>query len=79
MHRARVLGVDGFGAFAGVVALAALVSPFASLGAINLLVKHVSTGSRSAAVQFSNGVLVTVVAGGAFVVLLVVVGASGSA
>jgi O-antigen/teichoic acid export membrane protein len=69
---ARVLGVDGFGAFAGVVALAALASPFASLGAINPLVKHVSTGSRSAAVQFSNGVLVTVVAGGAFVVLLVV-------
>jgi O-antigen/teichoic acid export membrane protein len=69
---ARVLGVDGFGAFAGVVALAALGSPFAPLGAINLLVKHVSTGSRSAAVQFSNGVLVTVVAGGAFVVLLVV-------
>jgi len=68
---ARVLGVDGFGAFAGVVALVALTSPFASLGAINLLVKHVATGSRSAAVQFSNGVLVTVVAGGAFVVLLV--------
>ena len=69
---ARVLGVDGFGAFSGVVALAALAAPFASLGALNLLVKHVSTGSKSAVVQFSNGVLVTMVVGGAFVVLLVV-------
>ena len=69
---ARVLGVDGFGAFAGVVALAALAAPYASLGALNLLVKHVSTGSRSALVQFSNGVLVTLGVGGALTVLLVV-------
>jgi O-antigen/teichoic acid export membrane protein len=68
---ARVLGVDGFGAFAGVVALVALASPYASLGALNLLVKHVSTGSNSAVVQFSNGVLVTFVVGSAFIVLLV--------
>jgi O-antigen/teichoic acid export membrane protein len=68
---ARVLGVDGFGAFAGVVALVALASPYASLGALNLLVKHVSTGSNSAVVQFSNGVLVTFVVGAAFIVLLV--------
>jgi O-antigen/teichoic acid export membrane protein len=68
---ARVLGVDGFGAFSGVMALVALASPYASLGALNLLVKHVSTGSNSAVVQFSNGVLVTFVVGGAFIVLLV--------
>jgi O-antigen/teichoic acid export membrane protein len=70
---ARVLGVDGFGAFSGVVALVALASPYASLGALNLLVKHVSTGSNSAVVQFSNGVLVTFIVGGAFIILLVVV------
>jgi O-antigen/teichoic acid export membrane protein len=69
---ARVLGVDGFGAFSAVVALVALACPFAALGGVNLLVKHVSTGKRTAAVQFSNGVLVTVALGGAFTALLVV-------
>jgi O-antigen/teichoic acid export membrane protein len=70
---ARVLGVDSFGAFSAVLALVALASPYASLGALNLLVKHVSTGSKSAVVQFSNGVLVTFIIGSAFIALLVVV------
>ncbi len=39
---ARALGADGLGAFAGAVALVAIVAPFASLGAGNLLVKHVA-------------------------------------
>lgn len=69
---ARVLGVDGFGAFSAVVAMVALASPYAALGAVNLLVKHVSTGSRTATVQFSNGVLVTAVLGAGLIALLVV-------
>jgi O-antigen/teichoic acid export membrane protein len=39
---ARALGPDGLGAFAGAVALVAIIAPFASLGAGNLLVKHVA-------------------------------------
>ncbi|SRR5579883_1472881 len=39
---ARTLGADGYGAFAGAVALVAIVAPFASLGAGNLLVMHVA-------------------------------------
>ena len=70
---ARVLGVDGFGAFATVPALVALALPIRLTPMLcTFWLKHVSTGSKSAAVQLSNGVLVTFIVGGAFIVFLVV-------
>jgi len=39
---ARALGVQNYGAFVGVVGLVGIVSPFATLGSANLLVKNVA-------------------------------------
>src|SRR4029077_18244275 len=43
---ARALHPDGLGAFAGAVALVGLAAPFASLGAGNLMIKHVARDPR---------------------------------
>jgi O-antigen/teichoic acid export membrane protein len=57
---ARALGADGLGAFAGAVALVAIVAPFASLGAGNLLVKHVARSPERFARYWGGALSVTV-------------------
>lgn len=44
---ARVLGVDGFGAFAGVLALVGLISPFVEWGGYSLIVRDIKAGAHA--------------------------------
>ena len=75
---ARALGVEQYGAFTGVVALAALLAPFASLGTGNLLIKHVARDPDSFAVRWGiclrvtlkSGFVLTVVAAATALLLL---------
>lgn len=68
---ARALGVDGFGAFAGAVAVVALLAPFGSLGAVNLMIRHIVNDPQSVAHHFSTALLVTLGAGCAMAALLI--------
>ncbi len=65
---ARALGADGLGAFAGAVALVAIVAPFASLGAGNLLVKHVARSPDRFARYWGGALSVTLASAGALAV-----------
>jgi O-antigen/teichoic acid export membrane protein len=67
---ARALGVEGFGAFSGTVALVALIGPFGSLGAINLMIRNITRDPQSAARQYSTAVVITAVSGAVFSLLL---------
>jgi O-antigen/teichoic acid export membrane protein len=60
---ARSLGPDAYGAFVTVVAMAALLGPFSSLGTPNLFIKNVRSGKREASVCWGNGILLTVISG----------------
>ncbi len=60
---ARSLGPDRYGAFAAIVALAAILSPFSGLGTNNLFIKNVRSGKRSAAVCWGNGLVATTASG----------------
>jgi O-antigen/teichoic acid export membrane protein len=60
---ARGLGVSGFGAFSGVVALIAVLAPFASLGVMNLLIRNATRDPARTALYYSTAVLVTTVSG----------------
>jgi O-antigen/teichoic acid export membrane protein len=57
---ARTLGADGYGAFGGAVALVAIVAPFASLGAGNLLIKHVARSPDRFARYWGGALTITV-------------------
>lgn len=57
---ARALGPDGLGAFGAAVALVAIVAPFASLGAGNLLVKHVARAPERFARYWGGALSITV-------------------
>ena len=67
---ARALGVTNYGAFVGVVALVGIVSPFASGGRGNLLVKHVSRNPASFPTMWGTVILTTLVAGSLAVALV---------
>lgn len=54
---ARALGSDGYGAFSGLSALAAIVSPFAGWGAQNLIVKNVAVDRDKLGVSWGNGLV----------------------
>ena len=69
---ARMLGTREFGAYAGVLAMAAVAAPFASLGSGNLMVKHVSRDPRVFPQEWGRCLAITVLVGG---VLLLVVAA----
>ncbi len=71
---ARALGPRQYGAFVGVTALAAVVSPFTGLGWGNLLVKNVSRDRALFAEYWGNALLVTGVSAG--LLLAVVLSAS---
>ncbi len=56
---ARALGVQNYGAFVGVVGLVGIVSPFATLGSANLLVKNVSRDGAQFKKNFGLALLTT--------------------
>jgi O-antigen/teichoic acid export membrane protein len=60
---ARALGPHEYGAFVGATALIAIVSPFAGLGAGNLLIKNVSRDKALFAVYWGNALFVLAVSG----------------
>jgi len=67
---ARSLGPDAYGAFAAVVAMAAVLGPFSGMGTTNLFIKNVRSGKRGAAICWGNGLLLTVISGSLFSVVL---------
>lgn len=60
---ARTLSVSGYGAFVGVVALVAILAPFASLGAGNILIKSVARDPSLFAQYWGNAIALTLVSG----------------
>jgi O-antigen/teichoic acid export membrane protein len=60
---ARGLGTEEYGAFVGVTALIAIVAPFASFGAGNLLVKNVSRDRNLFSEYWGNAIVVSLVSG----------------
>jgi O-antigen/teichoic acid export membrane protein len=60
---ARALGTQGYGAFAGVVALVAIAAPFASLGSGSLLVKHVARAPDTFRSHWGKALATTVITG----------------
>lgn len=61
---ARSLGVDQFGAFAGLLAVVAILSPFGSAGMPSLLLRHVVLRPETAADRLATGIVVCLVVGG---------------
>ena len=70
---ARSLGPTAYGAFASVVALAAVLGPFSGIGTTNLFIRDVRSGKREAVICWGNGLLITVVSGSLLTVLVLVV------
>ena len=60
---ARALGPDGYGAFAGVVALVALASPFSGLGMGNILIKNVARDRETFGESWGTGVVAVALSG----------------
>ena len=58
---ARLLGPAQYGAFVAVVALVAILAPFATLGFGNLLIKNVVRDRSAFAVSWGNALLVAMV------------------
>src|SRR5580698_8746898 len=67
---ARLLGPNRFGAFASIVAMAGVLSPFSGLGTTNLFIKNVRSGKRSAGVCWGNGLVATLTSGTLFVIAI---------
>src|ERR1035441_1202794 len=63
---ARILGPSNYGAFAAIVALAGVLSPFSGLGTSNLFIKNVRSGKRSPGLCWGNGLMATAGSGLAF-------------
>jgi O-antigen/teichoic acid export membrane protein len=70
---ARALGPEKYGAFVAVVALAAILTPFAGIGGSNLFVKNVRSGRRSAGLCWGNGLLSILISGTALSCLVVAI------
>lgn len=60
---ARVLSSDGYGAFAGIAALAAIIGPFAGWGTEHILIRNVSRDESTLSVSWGNSLLATLVSG----------------
>lgn len=56
---ARMLKVQEFGIFASIVALAAIVAPFASLGTMQLMVRNIAQGHGHIRQELSTSLIVT--------------------
>lgn len=68
---ARSLGVSGYGAFAGVCALAGILAPFASLGTGNLLIQEVARDRDAFPVRWGNCLLITCLSGAIFTAIAI--------
>jgi O-antigen/teichoic acid export membrane protein len=66
----RSLGANQFGAFSGVLALIAVLSPFASLGMGNLIIKHVAESRNSFQKSWGNALFATCVLSSLFLALI---------
>ncbi len=70
---ARSLGPTAYGAFASVVALAAVLGPFSGMGTTNLFIRDVRSGKREPVICWGNGLLITVVSGSLLTVVVLLV------
>lgn len=68
---ARSLGPDAYGAFAAVVALVAVLSPFSGMGTNSLFIRDVRSGKREAVICWGNGLLLTTVSGAALTLVVI--------
>jgi len=71
---ARALGAEQFGAFAGVLAMASILSPFSNWGVENVMVKNVARNPSVFSTYWGNTVLMTLCAGGLLLLVAQVVG-----
>jgi len=71
---ARALGTEQYGAFAGVVALIGILTPFSSWGAENILVKHVSRNPTLFSTYWGNALLTTSISGTILLILAQILG-----
>ena len=71
---ARSLGADGYGAFVGVCALVAILSPFVGLGRGDLLIKHVARNPENFSGYWGKALIVTLISGS--ILLIVALGVS---
>jgi O-antigen/teichoic acid export membrane protein len=69
----RALGVDQYGLFVGVTALAAILAPFATLGIGNLLIKNVSRDKKVFGEYWGNSLFLTAVSGVGLIALMMVI------
>jgi len=60
---ARTLGVEGFGIFVGIVSLVALLSPFSSWGAGNLLIMHTARDREAFPEYWGKALIMTFLSG----------------
>jgi O-antigen/teichoic acid export membrane protein len=65
----RALGVEGFGTFAGALALVTILAAFASWGTGNILIMHVARDPSSFPTYWGNALL-TILAGGSLLTLV---------
>ena len=72
---ARALGPDGYGAFVGVVALVALVAPFAGVGMGNILIRNVARNRETLAESWGSGIVAVVLSGSLLVLLILITSA----
>jgi O-antigen/teichoic acid export membrane protein len=70
---ARSLGVSNYGAFVGVVALVAILFPFAALGSGNLLIKNVARDRQLFSTMWGAALITTTLCGSVLIVAVVLV------
>jgi O-antigen/teichoic acid export membrane protein len=70
---ARALGADQYGAFVGATALVAILSPFASLGGGNLLIKNVSRNRALFSEYWGNALFMLFVSGLTLIVFVLLI------
>jgi O-antigen/teichoic acid export membrane protein len=70
---ARSLGPKAYGAFAAIVALAAVIGPFSGMGTTNLFIRDVRSGKREAVTCWGNGLLITLLSGSLLTVVVLIV------
>lgn len=71
---ARALGVEGFGAFAAVVAFIAILAPFSNVGSGHLLIKNVARDTSTFPAYWGNALMLTVVSGGILLGIAIISG-----
>ncbi len=66
---ARALGANGFGVFAGTVALISIFAPFSDLGKGNLLLMHISRNNHLFSIYWGNALLAIICCGTFFILI----------